>query len=129
MGCAGDGVLVGVADGDFEDRIIRVDGVVGGVANVDFEDRSVRVDGVVGVVADFLRDDRDLGLGEGASSVTLRRVAGEADRGAFIGVSWSTPETLKAVLVVACAYDKHANLPRLQSCPFKLSSGTLQCLS
>jgi hypothetical protein len=74
MGCAGDGVLVGVADGDFEDRIIHVDGVVGGVANVDFEDRSIRVDGVV--VANFLRDDRDLGLGEGgregASSVTLR---------------------------------------------------------
>jgi hypothetical protein len=78
------------------------------VEDCHFEDRSVHEDGVVGVVADVLRDDRDLeemgGVLSAVSAVTPWRVVGEVGCGAdnvFIGISSSTSETLKAVLVIA----------------------------
>jgi hypothetical protein len=97
--------------------------VVGEVVDVEdcrFEDRSVHEDGVVGVVADVLRDDRDLeemgGVLSAVSAVTPWRVVGEVGCGAdnaFIGISSSTSETLKAVLAIASA---HKNMQTHRDC-------------
>lgn len=89
-----------IASGHSGDGILAAGGADDGG---DLEDRSVLDDGVVGVVTELRHDDRDLGevggvLRSRVSTVTLRWVAGDMERGAggaFIRISWS--EILKVV--------------------------------